>query len=82
MTRWTRVLPALAVALVLGACGQGTTDTPLSPNVARYEDGGGTSLGGNTVDPNAGGGSASTTSTTTAQSDSLGATGGTSLGGN
>lgn len=77
MTRWTRVIPAVAVALVLGACGQGTTDTPLSPDVARYEDGGGTSLGGNTVDPNGGG-----TGTATTQSDSLGATGGTSLGGN
>ncbi|HET7462848.1 MAG TPA: hypothetical protein VFJ82_16460 [Longimicrobium sp.] len=45
--------------------------------MARYEDGGGTSLGGNTVDPNGGG-----TGTATTQSDSLGATGGTSLGGN
>src|SRR5215213_841209 len=31
MARWTRLFPALAVALVLGACGQGTTDTPFSP---------------------------------------------------
>lgn len=82
MTRWTRVLPAFAVVLVLGACGQGTTDSPLSPDLPRYEDGGGTSLGGNTVDPNAGGGTSSPNSTNSTQSDSLGATGGTSLGGN
>lgn len=81
MTRWTRVFPALSVALVLGACGQGSTDTPLAPSVARYEDGGGTSLGGNNVDPN-GGGTSTTSTNNTAQTDSLGATGGTSLGGN
>jgi hypothetical protein len=47
-------------------------------------DGGGTSLGGNTVDPNGGsGGTGSTTTSTSAPQDSVGATtGGTSLGGN
>jgi hypothetical protein len=83
MTRRTRLFSALAVVLVLGACGQGGTDTPLSPSVPRM-DGGGTSLGGNTVDPNGGsGGTNSTTTSTSAPQDSVGATtGGTSLGGN
>jgi hypothetical protein len=84
MARWTRLFPALAVSLVLGACSQGTTDTPFSPATPRYEDGGGTSLGGNAADPSGGGsgGTATTTSTTTTQQDTTGKTGGTSLGGN
>lgn len=85
MARWNRLIPALAVTLVLGACGQGTTDTPFSPSAPRF-DGGGTSLGGNATPPN-GGGSETTSSTTTvtsneAPSDSVARTGGTSLGGN
>lgn len=87
MARWTRLFSAFAVMLVLGACGQGSTDTPLSPAVPRMDGGGGTSLGGNTVDPNGGGsGSTTTTSNTTTTApaqDSVGVTtGGTSLGGN
>ncbi len=87
MARWTRLFSAFAVILVLGACGQGSTDTPLSPAVPRMDGGGGTSLGGKTVDPN-GGGSGSTTTTSNTSStapaqDSVGVTtGGTSLGGN
>ena len=85
MARWTRLIPALAVSLVLGACGQGSTDTPFSPPAARYE-GGGTSLGGNFVPP-PGGGEPTTTSTTSTgpmelPQDTTGRTGGTSLGGN
>jgi hypothetical protein len=84
MARWTRLIPALAVSLVLAACGQGTTDTPFSPPAARYE-GGGTSMGGNFVPPS--GGAPTTTSTTSAgptalPQDTTGRTGGTSLGGN
>lgn len=85
MARWNRLIPALAVTLVLGACGQGTTDTPFSPSAPRF-DGGGTSLGGNVTPPTGGDPApSSTTSTTTAAEvppDSTGRTGGTSLGGN
>jgi hypothetical protein len=86
MARWTRFIPALAVTLVLAACGQGGTDTPLSPAGrvpvdARFDEGGGTSLGGNKTDPTPSP-DASTVNTAEAQSDSTGRTGGTSLGGN
>jgi hypothetical protein len=85
MARWTRLIPAFAVSLVLAACGQGTTDTPFSPPAALHE-GGGTSLGGNFVPP-ADDGSVATTSTTSTgptelPPDTTGRTGGTSLGGN
>jgi len=86
MARWNRVIPALVVTLVLGACGQGTSDTPFSPSTPRY-DGGGTSLGGNVTPPTGGDPEASASSappivTSEAAADSTGRTGGTSLGGN
>ena len=85
MARWTRLIPVLAVSIVLGACGQGTADTPFSPPAARL-DGGGTILGGNYVPPS---GDDSQTTTTTSSTpdptpfpkDTTGATGGTILGG-
>lgn len=84
MARWTRLVPAFAIALVLAACGQGTSDTPLSPPSARH-DGGGTSVGTNVTPPDSSDATSSTTSTTstgTAQlpDDSTGRTGGTSVG--
>jgi hypothetical protein len=86
MARWTRLIPAIAVTLVLAACGQGTTDTPLSPRAARH-DGGGASLGGNFTPPPSDSSAATTTSSTSSGStelsqDSTGRTGGASLGGN
>lgn len=86
MARWTRYVPALAAILVLAACGQGGTDTPLSPAgrapaEARFDEGGGTSLGGNKADPTPGQ-DGSIVNTAEAQSDTTGRTGGTSLGGN
>src|SRR5215213_7729345 len=87
MARWTRLVPAFAVALVLAACGQGTSDTPLSPPAARYE-GGGTSVGSNYVPPpdstEATTGTTSTSSTGSVElsGNSTSRTGGTSIGGN
>jgi hypothetical protein len=84
MARWTRLVPAFAVALILAACGQGTSDTPLSPSGARH-DGGGTSVGTNFVPPDStqtSGNTSSTTSTGTTElpDESAGRTGGTSVG--
>lgn len=62
MNRWTRLIPALAVSLVLGACSQGGGDNPLAPEGPRMDTGtGGWGVGGTiTGDPENGG--ASTTS--------------------
>jgi hypothetical protein len=84
MTRWTRLIPAMAVTFLLAACGQGTSDTPFSPSTPSF-DGGGTTLGGNIVNPNDGTGGATasgTTSTDAAPADTTTKTGGTTLGGN
>jgi hypothetical protein len=48
MIRSYRIIPAVAVALVLGACGQGS-DTPLSPATPRFD--GGYIVGGNSTPP-------------------------------
>ncbi|HEX8691365.1 MAG TPA: hypothetical protein VF746_02895 [Longimicrobium sp.] len=64
MTRWTRFIPALAVGLVLAACGQdsgGNPVAPLGPSGPRMEGGLGT--GGNYTGGSGGG--PTTTSTTT-----------------
>ena len=85
MTRWTRIIPGLAVTVLLAACGQGTTDTPLSPSTRPVFDTGGTTLGGNAVDPGSGGSgsnSSVTTSGTASDSTTTSDTGGTTLGGN
>jgi hypothetical protein len=86
MARWTRLVPAFAIALVLAACGQGTSDTPLSPPAARH-DGGGTTVGSNFVPPPDG--SETTTSTTSTSTgptelpaDSTSRTGGATVGSN
>lgn len=84
MTRWTRYIPAMAVTFLLAACGQGTSDTPFSPETPRF-DGGGTTLGGNVVNPTDGTGTSTatgTSSTDTAPADTTTRTGGTTLGGN
>lgn len=59
MTRWTRLIPALAVGLVLAACGQDSGSNPLAPLGPRMDSGYGT--GGNVT---GGGGTTTTTSTT------------------
>ena len=85
MARWTRLIPAFAVALVLAACGQGTSDTPFSPAAARH-DGGGATVGSNFVPPSDGSESTSTTSTsdgsTEVPNDSTSRTGGATVGSN
>ena len=86
MARWTRLIPAVAVTLVLAACGQDTTDTPFSPPAPSY-DAGGNSLGSNYAPPPPDDGSAQTTTNTTS-SDPTGlpsdttSRGGNSLGSN
>jgi hypothetical protein len=49
MIRWHRIIPAVAVTLLLGACGQAGSDTPLSPQEPRFD--GGYIVGGNTTPP-------------------------------
>lgn len=61
MSRWSRLIPFFAVAVLLAACGQ-DSDTPISAPAPLYDDGvvvGGNSTGGS------GSGSGSTTNTTT-----------------
>jgi len=48
MTRWYRIIPAVAVALLLGACGQ-DSDSPMSPSAPRFD--GGYIVGGNAEPP-------------------------------
>ena len=84
MARWTRFIPAVAVTLVLAACGQGTTDTPFSPSAPLHD--GGNSLGSNYVPPPPDDGSVQTTSTTSSDPTGLPSDttsrGGNSLGSN
>lgn len=71
MIRWTRFVPVVAVALLLGACGDGSGgDTPLAPEGPRMTAGG--SGGGQT----AGTTSTMSTTTTTAPQDTTSRSGG------
>ena len=61
MTRWHRFIPAVAVALLLGACGGNGSDTPLSPAGPKF-DGGYIVVGNATPPPDSTKSSSSTTS--------------------
>lgn len=50
MSRWSRLIPALAVTLLLAACGQDAADTPFAPAGPAY-DGGVPVVGGNNQTP-------------------------------
>lgn len=75
MSRMSRLIPALFVAVALAAC----TDagTPLGPDGPSYDSGVG-SAGGNRSDST----TVTTTSTSTTETDSAGRTGVGSAGGN
>lgn len=76
MSRLSRLIPALAIALVLAACSD-SGSTPLSPDGPSYEESGVGSAGGNrdgTTPP--------TTTTTTTQTDTTSRSGVGSAGGN
>lgn len=74
MSRLSRLIPALAIALVLAACGD-SGSTPLSPDGPSYEESGVGSAGGNRD------GTTPTTPTTT-QTDTTSRSGVGSAGGN
>jgi hypothetical protein len=40
MSRWTRLIPMLAVSVLLAACGQESGDSPLAPEGPRTNAGG------------------------------------------
>jgi hypothetical protein len=82
MSRWSRLIPILAVTVLLGACGQGAGDTPMSPAVPRMD--GGLLVGGNSTPPGPGDGGSGTNSTqsTSAPGDSTARGGGLLVGGN
>jgi hypothetical protein len=88
MARWTRIVPAFAAALALAACGQEPSDTPLSPPAARFEAGGGSTLGGNFTPPgdSVSAGRTATSAPTSAEAplvpDDSTHRGGSTLGGN
>lgn len=48
MSRWSRLIPVLAVAALLAACSQ-DSDSPLMPSGPRFD--GGHLVGGNVVEP-------------------------------
>lgn len=77
MSRWLRLIPALAVGLLLAACGEQGSDTPFAAPTPVFD--GGHTAGGNL----AGGGEGTTTtsSNTTTPSDST-ISGGHTAGGN
>jgi hypothetical protein len=79
MSRLSRLIPALVVALVLAACGD-SGSTPLSPDGPSYEESGVGSAGGNRdgTTPT----TTTTTTTTTTQSDTTSRSGVGSAGGN
>jgi ABC-type glycerol-3-phosphate transport system substrate-binding protein len=72
MSRLSRLIPALAIALVLAACSD-SGSTPLSPDGPSYEESGVGSAGGNRGD---------TTTITTTQTDTTSRSGVGSAGGN
>jgi hypothetical protein len=84
MSRWSRLIPILAVTVLLAACGQGTGDTPLSPAApATPRMDGGLLVGGNATPPGPGDGSSTTTTQSTeAPGDSTARGGGLLVGGN
>ena len=82
MSRWSRLVPVCAVAVLLAACGGEGSDTPLAPaSVAapRYDGGLGTS--GNATG-SAPGSETTDDGTTTVQSDSTARGGGLGTSGN
>jgi hypothetical protein len=80
MSRWSRLIPVVAGTVLLAACGQGSTDTPLAPPAALHD--GGLLVGGNATPLPDGGTTTSGTSTTTLPSDSTSKDGGLLVGGN
>jgi uncharacterized lipoprotein YehR (DUF1307 family) len=74
MSRLSRLIPALAIALVLAACGD-SGSTPLSPEGPSYEESGVGSAGGNRD-------GTTTTTTYTTQTDTTSRSGVGSAGGN
>lgn len=75
MSRLSRLIPALAIALVLAACGD-SGSTPLSPDGPSYEESGVGSAGGNRD------GTTPPPTTTTTQTDTTSRSGVGSAGGN
>jgi hypothetical protein len=67
MPRWTRLIPLLAVGLVLGACGQNGGGNPLAPPQARHD--GGLGMGGSRSGEGGGEEATSSSSTTSANGD-------------
>ncbi len=85
MTRWTRWIPAVAVLVLLAACGSDSSDNPLAPRGASYS--GGYSPGANksdstTVAESSGESGGTLAEDGTAQTDSTTRTGGYSPGAN
>lgn len=84
MSRWSRLVPILAVSVLLAGCGEGMGDTPLAPagpNSPRMD--GGLLVGGNATPPAPGEDEGtSTTSSNTSAADSTARGGGLLVGGN
>lgn len=49
MGRWTRIIPLVAIASILAACGENSAGNPVGPASAPRMDGGGLGVGGNFV---------------------------------
>jgi hypothetical protein len=86
MSRWSRLIPGIGFAVLLAACGNAGSDTPMAPVTPRM-DGGGVIVNGNAF--GTGSGQTTTTQSTTASdpapADSTGtggATGGVIVNGN
>jgi len=80
MSRWTRLIPMLAVSVLLAACGQESGDNPLAPEGPRTSAGGWT-VGGNATGTGGGETTEPTTSADAAPTDTTSRGGGWTVGG-
>ena len=79
MSRWTRVIPMLAVSVLLAACGQESGDSPLAPEAPRTSTG--WTVGGTATGTGGEGTKEPTTSADAAPTDTTSRGGGWTVGG-